>query len=76
MYHTDQKVPVIDIINASFSNEQEKTKAYYFRSYEKTPDKLVCNNIMKSFSSVIELKKISFDVHVSDLSAWSLNNGL
>ena len=47
----------------------------YFRSYDKPPDKLVCNNTMKSRSIIIEQKKVPFAVLVSDLSVFALNNG-
>ena len=69
---SNQKIPSFNGFQATLHKEQEKSKAYYHKSYDQSPNKPVVNDVMDRQTKIMEEKKMPFSFVVGDQPVYTL----
>ena len=69
---SEQKIPSFNGFQATLSSEQEKSKAFYYLSYDQPPTKSVLKDIMDKLTVIITEKNMPFAYLVGDLPVFIL----
>ena len=69
---SEQKIPSFNGFQATLHAKQDKSKAYYHKSYDQPPNKAVINDIMQKQMNIIKEKQMPFAFLVGDLPVYIL----